>query len=137
MVRKNSFEVISRAFIVAVIFVFFVSAVLGAKISMIHDGQGAMTNCPLMSYNPSMCPMGALEHMAYWQMLFSARPEFGLMLILLLFLFTLFLIRAYVTGPPKRSSPYRYFQSRDPNARLFHYLLPAFADGILHPKRDA
>ena len=121
---------------VTVVALFTISALFGANITMARGHDGAMANCPLMRNQSSLCQMDVASHLTQWLLLFSAVPVMTVLLLLLVLSVFVVAWLAF-SDPPPRASPYRYFVSRDPQWRIFNYLVPIFASGILHPKVDA
>lgn len=122
---------------VTVLALFTISALFGANITMARGHDGAMASCPLMRNQSSLCQMDAASHLTQWLRLFNAVPVMTVLLLLLLVLAVFVVAWLAFSDPPSRASPYRYFVSQDPQRRIFNYLVPIFASGILHPKVDA
>lgn len=118
----------------AVIFI----SLFGIQTSMLFAYSDAMVGCPLMGESVSMCQMGVLEHIAYWQQLFTAKVNdansliLGLLTILFVLAFPPLSIRNK-DNTPFDLSFYLYTKSK-PQTRLFNYLNLLFSRGILQPK---
>ena len=111
-------------------------ALFGVSASMPMDKNGNMSGCPFMVSATSMCPMNALEHVTYWQLLFvsvvpaNAAPAF--LAILAIIAYGIFRKRL----ASEISQAFQSIRLHHKNAPLkfFNPLLLLLSDGILHPK---
>lgn len=120
---------------VLVIFTFITTFGLG--LSMKHDMQGSMVNCPLMSGSTTLCQMNPLEHITKWQQLFTTtRQTDAMVLIVALFILgsTILLLKMHSQRSLLQIRLYTYHKRKNPQMQLFNHLLLAFSNGVLHPK---
>ena len=117
--------------------VFLGIAIFGMGASMPMDKNGNMPNCPFAPGGSSICPMNALEHIGYWQHLFTSTIPTTTALTLLLAL----VIITYCISRRKLMSKaslviqtIRTYKEHDAQLKLFDPLLLLFSDGILNPK---
>ncbi len=117
---------------------FAVISLFGVGISMSFTHNGDMIGCPFVSGTASMCQMGVLEHIAYWQQLFIAKVNDTTILIPWLLFIPLFLAVRQLGTKNKDKTPldlsFRLYDKSNPQIRLLNYLISAFSKGILHPK---
>ncbi len=89
----------TKVFSLLLLGTFFLVAILSplamARMDHHHEGMAASGHCPFMVDKAALCEMGALEHIASWQMLFASflTEEFLTTFILLLFIILLTRLR--------------------------------------------
>ena len=106
--------------------------------SMPMDERGKMADCPFTNGSASLCQMRATEHIAQWQQLFTTTPGKNLLSSALALLVALLAV-LFPVIPRARNKlllqKFRnYFYKHKPEIKLFHHLLLAFSQGILHPR---
>lgn len=124
--------------ILLVLLVLLLTSIFGLGIIMGSTQDGEMAGCPLTSGPASMCQMNVIEHISYWQQLFTAKVSDinSLILWLLTILFVLTFPSLYIRNKdrtPLDLSFYLYNKSK-PQTHLFNYLNLLFSKGILQPK---
>lgn len=111
-------------------------SIFGPAVIMGLTQGGEMTGCPLVGGIASMCQMSVIEHISYWQQLFTATSSNTI--TTLAFLLFLFLLGTNLAlSQNKRISWklfYKFYNRNNPQALLFNYLILVFSTGILHPK---
>lgn len=126
-----------KTFLILFLPFFVVITLFGVGVSMTAD-NGDMTGCPLMEGLASMCQMGVLEHIGYWQQLFTAKVNDANTLILwllsILLLFAVYQLGIRNRGRVPFDSSFYLYNKSNPQVRLFNYLNLLFSRGILHPK---
>ena len=112
-------------------------ALFGVSVSMPMDKNGAMPDCPFASGSGSICPMNVVQHIGYWQQLFTSTiPASTALTPLLLFMITAYgIFSRILINEISQKSQSAYF-SRESNTRfkLFNHLLLLLSGGILNPK---
>lgn len=117
---------IHQALAVVIIGVFLFAAAFSMTFGMQPDEHGNMSNCPFLSEQALVCPMGIFEHIVKWQQ-FST--------IFLLFAFVLFIvfIRAPNASPLVLAFSPLILENK-PETKLYNYLVMVFSRGILSPR---
>ncbi len=107
----------------------------GLGLSMPTDKHGMMSNCPFMAKTSSLCDMNAADHIGKWQQLFTSL-QISIFLLLLIIASSLiyFFIKMQSDHQTSSSFWYRYYKDKNPELKLYNYLLLALSDGIIHPK---
>lgn len=134
--RRTSIRFGTLAVMLLVGVVLFVG-IFSIPFGMQADEHGNMAGCPFMSDQSAICSMGAAEHSAKWQQLFTAtffQSSYIISLILLLIFFVL--LSGFVRAPnsfpvPVLSPP---IPQNKPETKLFNHLVIIFLRGILNPK---
>lgn len=118
--------------------IFLFVTVFSVTLGMKTDEHGNMSDCPFMSEYISVCPMGAIEHIAKWQQLFTAifsQSDTLAFIMLLFFTFISLTIFAHISriffftsalSPP--------IVNHESETTLFNPLVIIFSQGILHPR---
>lgn len=112
-------------------FAFSFIILFGLSLTMHADTHGNMSTCPFMTEKTTMCPMGAIEHIAKWQETFTATISSFALLIILIITTSLLI---YNIVPLLESPPLKKYFQKQPNFNFYNYLLSLFSAGILHPK---
>lgn len=115
----------------------FLISIFGPGLIMGIAQGSEMAGCPFTGGPGSLCQMGVIEHISYWQQLFTATPSntiIGLAFLLLLLLLSTSLIFFQNDKSISSKPSYKLYNRDNPQITLFNYLLLLFRAGILHPK---
>lgn len=108
--------------------------------AMEANGQMSSGNCFMPGMTEALCQMDPLEHIASWQSMFTAIPNQGDVVLLLLALLALALGALFIRSfrniplpqpPAVLQTPFLYYKRHIP---IIHPLQEALSSGILHPK---
>lgn len=107
--------------------------------SMPMDEHGKMTNCPFTNNSASLCHMSFIQHIAQWQLLFTATHGKNWFFSILTLLAALLIITFLSLVPKARDKllPQRfhdYLYKHKPEVKLFNNLVLVFSQGILNPR---
>jgi hypothetical protein len=105
--------------------------------SMTMSTDGLMADCPFMQHGATLCPMGVSGHLALWQS-FSAviLNQETLVFLALTFLVVLIIlgVKKVMAGYSPPWQHWRNEKNREPESKLFNFLLPALARGVIQPR---
>jgi hypothetical protein len=126
-------ELSKPIFTIITITLFVAAATLGIQMTM-ADNHGNMTPCPLMNGLSSICPMNIIQHMAAWQLLFSATMPTTIVLLLALMLLLVGFSSINSKEDFSATAEFSNIKRRNSTPLFFNPLRLAFSKGILHTK---
>lgn len=118
--------------------VFLFAATFSMTFGMQIDERGAMSGCPFMAEQASVCPMGVFEHIAKWQQLFTATFSQSDVFASLIFLLSIFVFFVVFARAPNIAPFVLAFSppilKNKPETKLYNHLVIIFSQGILNSR---